>query len=157
MSHVVHKLTSHTVLTCMSHIVQIVQALSCHMLYIHTVHIVCTHTFTHITLQFLPSIVLIWSALSLACRLIHHFKFSVVVFDTAPTGHTLRFLSIPNLFIKGLSKIQNLKSKFGAVFSQVSTLTSMSRWGSYCDTFLHLVHPRLLLHAVQWGNGLLPT
>jgi arsenite-transporting ATPase len=53
--------------------------------------------------------------------LIHHFKFSVVVFDTAPTGHTLRFLSIPNLFIKGLSKIQNLKSKFGSMFSQVGS------------------------------------
>ena len=121
----------------------------------HTVHGVCTHMLAHITLQFARNIVLIWSTLSLMCRLIHHFKFSVVVFDTAPTGHTLRFLSIPNLFIKGLSKIQNLKSKFGAVFSQVSTLTvlvRMSLWGCYCDSILHLVHPGLLLHAVQWGQ-----
>lgn len=58
--------------------------------------------------------------------LIHHFKFSVVVFDTAPTGHTLRFLSIPNLFIKGLSKIQNLKSKFGSMFSQILPMLGIS-------------------------------
>lgn len=57
--------------------------------------------------------------LSVHFRIIRHFDFSVVVFDTAPTGHTLRFLSTPNLFIKGLSKVQELKSKFGVMFSQV--------------------------------------
>ena len=46
----------------------------------------------------------------------------MVVFDTAPTGHTLRFLSTPNLFIKGLSKVQQLKTKFGALFSQLLPL-----------------------------------
>ena len=52
--------------------------------------------------------------------LVKELKFSVVVFDTAPTGHTLRFLSMPNLFVKGLGKVSQIKSHLGGVFEQVS-------------------------------------
>ena len=45
--------------------------------------------------------------------------FSVVIFDTAPTGHTLRFLSMPNLFIKGMEKLKKVKGQFGSLFTQV--------------------------------------
>ena len=54
-----------------------------------------------------------------ACSLVKEMDFSVVIFDTAPTGHTLRFLSMPNLFVKGMEKIGKFKGQFGSIFSQV--------------------------------------
>lgn len=44
-------------------------------------------------------------------------KFDVVVFDTAPTGHTLRFLSVPMVLSKGLGQIMNMKDKVGGLLS----------------------------------------
>lgn len=46
-------------------------------------------------------------------------KYSVIVFDTAPTGHTLRFLSFPTVLEKALAKISGLSGRFGPMFQQV--------------------------------------
>ena len=54
-----------------------------------------------------------------AHSLVKEMDFSVVIFDTAPTGHTLRFLSMPNLFIKGMEKLKKVKGQFGSLFTQV--------------------------------------
>lgn len=46
-------------------------------------------------------------------------KYSVIVFDTAPTGHTLRFLSFPAVLEKALAKLSTLSGRFGPMVQQV--------------------------------------
>lgn len=52
-------------------------------------------------------------------RLVQTMDYSVIVFDTAPTGHTLRLLQFPSTLEKGLARMMSLKSKFGGLLGQV--------------------------------------
>ena len=53
-------------------------------------------------------------------KLIKKMEYSVIVFDTAPTGHTLRFLSFPSLLEKALGKLSVLGGRFGGLIQQVT-------------------------------------
>uniref|UniRef100_A0A7S2SEK5 ATPase ASNA1 homolog n=1 Tax=Rhizochromulina marina TaxID=1034831 RepID=A0A7S2SEK5_9STRA len=48
--------------------------------------------------------------------------YDVIVFDTAPTGHTLRLLSFPTMLGKAFDKIMALKNSFGGLLSQFSSM-----------------------------------
>lgn len=47
------------------------------------------------------------------------YKFDLIIFDTAPTGHTLRLLELPKILEKGILKLIELKEKFGGMLTQV--------------------------------------
>jgi arsenite-transporting ATPase len=52
-------------------------------------------------------------------KIVNQLDFSCVIFDTAPTGHTLRLLNFPNLLGKGLEKMISLKESFSGVIQSV--------------------------------------
>lgn len=56
------------------------------------------------------------------------YNFDLIIFDTAPTGHTLRLLEFPKILEKGIIKLIELKEKFGGMLTQV-----LSQGGGQAD------------------------
>ena len=61
-------------------------------------------------------------------------RFSRIVFDTAPTGHTLRLLTVPDFVEASLARIVRLRKRLGSasqVLRGVGALVSVGVvWGS---------------------------
>ena len=57
-------------------------------------------------------------------------EYSTVVFDTAPTGHTLRFLSFPSIMSKAFAKLSELHARFGPMIQQMSGLLGLGSSGA---------------------------
>ena len=51
-----------------------------------------------------------------------NYNFDLIIFDTAPTGHTLRLLNFPTILQKALLKLIQLKEKFGGMVVQMQSM-----------------------------------
>lgn len=55
---------------------------------------------------------------------VNDLKFDLIIFDTAPTGHTLRLLNFPNILDKALVKLLQIKEKVGPMLGQLTSMMS---------------------------------
>ncbi|KAI9224031.1 ATPase GET3 [Blastocladiella britannica] len=81
-------------------------------------------------------------------KLVKSMDYSVIVFDTAPTGHTLRFLSFPAVLEKALAKISQFSGKFAPMIAQMSGLMGMGN-ASADDMFGKLEGMREIITEVN--------
>ena len=56
-------------------------------------------------------------------KMVQEMNYSTIVFDTAPTGHTLRLLSFPRTMESAIGKLLDLKSRFQGLLTQVQLHT----------------------------------
>ena len=56
---------------------------------------------------------------------VNSMQYSCIVFDTAPTGHTLRFLQFPTVLEKALEKLSSLSGRFGPIMQQMSGMMGL--------------------------------
>lgn len=63
-------------------------------------------------------------ALSVVLQHVESGEYSRIVFDTAPTGHTLRLLKLPDVLQSGIDKLTSWKAKLSSVIDTVSMMFS---------------------------------
>jgi arsenite-transporting ATPase len=92
-------------------------------------------------------------------RLVQSMQFSVIIFDTAPTGHTLRLLSFPSVLDKGIGKIMQLKNKFSGIFNQVSGMFGGGEGMNVDDMTNKLEKTKAIIEEVnrQFQNSAMTT
>ncbi|KAK9450044.1 anion-transporting ATPase-like domain-containing protein [Limtongia smithiae] len=74
-------------------------------------------------------------------------NFEVIIFDTAPTGHTLRFLSFPTVLEKALAKVAELSGRFGPMLNGL--LGQQGMGGADGDMFAKLDQMRETITEVN--------
>lgn len=86
--------------------------------------------------------------------------FSLIVFDTAPTGHTLRLLNFPAILDKGLSKVMALKQNLGVLINQISGMMGNNNAETvYNNVFDKMEQMKVLIEEInrQFQNPKLTT
>jgi len=55
-------------------------------------------------------------------KMVQEMNYSTIVFDTAPTGHTLRLLSFPKTMESAIGKLLDLKNRFAGMLTTVTNM-----------------------------------
>jgi anion-transporting ArsA/GET3 family ATPase len=76
-------------------------------------------------------------------------EYSVIVFDTAPTGHTLRFLSFPTVLEKALAKFSSLGRSLGPMLNQMTSMMGGGGAPNQEDMFAKLEGMRAIINEVN--------
>lgn len=84
-------------------------------------------------------------AFSKIVKLVDSNEYATVIFDTAPTGHTLRFLELPETAKKLLNLAMDFKQNIGGVVQMVTGMLNMGEM----DIFSELNRFEPLLHSVE--------
>lgn len=85
-----------------------------------------THSFLHTVPDLMKMLPGLDEALSFVelMQSVHSRRFSVIVFDTAPTGHTLKFLKLPELLDKMADTFMKMEGMLGGLMKVVSSLST---------------------------------
>ncbi|KAK6933400.1 Anion-transporting ATPase-like domain, partial [Dillenia turbinata] len=73
-----------------------------------------------------------------------HDMFTRIVFDTAPTGHTLRFLSLPDFLHASIGKMLKLKQKIASATSAIKFVFGQEETKSDSADKLELLRERMI-------------
>lgn len=83
-------------------------------------------------------------------RNVQTMPFSVIIFDTAPTGHTLRLLNFPTILDKGLSRIVALKQNLGTLVNQISAMMGKNNMDTvYNNVFDKMEQLKLVIEEIN--------
>ncbi len=80
-------------------------------------------------------------------KLVKSMDYSVIVFDTAPTGHTLRFLSFPSVLEKALGKLMTFSGRIAPMMQQMGGV--IPGMGGYEELFQRLEGMKEVIHEVN--------
>lgn len=80
---------------------------------------------------------------------VQNLDFDIVVFDTAPTGHTLRLLSFPTILETAFAKVFELKDRFGGLLGQATAMMNANNPNSQEQLLGKLQETRDIINKVN--------
>jgi arsenite-transporting ATPase len=83
--------------------------------------------------QWLTQIPGVDEAMALSSILHHVQDYDVIVFDTAPTGHTIRLLQLPAVLKAGIEKLESWKARLGGLLGNISSMLGGGGEGGAAD------------------------
>ena len=82
-------------------------------------------------------------------RHVQRLDFDITVFDTAPTGHTLRLLALPGMIENALNKVEGMRSTIAPMLSAASAMGAGASLPSADVIFAKLKEVQAVISAVQ--------